>query len=107
MRLLDDKIAVVPHDPFAEVKKAAEGVKEIIIPDEVKKAMEQAQGAKYVYSKVVLTGGGKRLDNGTVRPMEVSEGDIVFHYEKAGFEARDADGNEVRVITEADVIVVL
>lgn len=104
MRLLDDKIAVVPHDPFGEAK---DDDSQIHIPDDIRERMEAESGAKYVYGKVVLTGGGKRLDNGAVRPMEVEEGDVVFYYAKAGFEAKDADGREIRIITEADVIVVL
>lgn len=104
MRLLDDKIAVVPHDPFGGKKDSDS---QIHIPDDIRERMEAESGVKYVYGKVVVTGEGKRLDNGTVRPMGVSEGDVVYHYAKAGFEMKDADGREVRVLTEADVIAVL
>lgn len=107
MRLLDDKIAVVPHDPFEKSEDEDDGKVEIHIPDDVKKKMEQAEGPKFVYSKVVKTGEGKRLENGERRPMEVEEGEVVFHYAKAGFEVKDGDGQEVRIISEADVIVVL
>ena len=106
MKLLDDKIAVVPHDPFGVVESDA-GKVQIHIPDEVKERMAQEEGPKYVYSKVVLTGQGKRLENGQRRDMEIAEGDVVFHYAKAGFEAKDADGRDIRILTEADVIVVL
>lgn len=106
MRLLDDKIAVVPHDPFAKPKKDDPDKVELYLTDEVKERMAE-DGPKFIYSKVVMAGPGKRLDNGDRRPMEIKEGDVVFHYGKAGFEAKDADGREIRIIGEADVIVVL
>lgn len=107
MKLLDDKLVVEEFDPFEAIDAAEDAKKIIILTDEMKENMKSEDGPKYVYGKVQLVGEGKRLDNGTVRPMMVSANDVVCYYGAAGFKIRNSDGEWVRVISEPDVIAIL
>lgn len=78
-----------------EEKKSKGG---IIIPDT---ATEKPQEGR-----VIAVGGGKLLDNGSTRPLEVSKGDRVLFSKYSGSEIQ-IDGEEHLIIREDDVLAVL
>lgn len=55
---------------------------------------------------VLAVGNGKRLDNGTVRALEVKVGDKVLFGKYAGNEVK-VDGEEVIVMREEDIMGIL
>jgi chaperonin GroES len=70
----------------------------ILIPDAAKE--------KPIKGEVIAVGGGKPLDNGEVRPLQVKLGDTVLFGKYAGTEIK-LDGAEYLVLREDDVIAVL
>ena len=70
----------------------------IIIPDTAKEKPQQA--------KVVAVGNGKRLESGEVRPLDVTEGDVILFSKYSGSEI-SLDGDEHLILREEDVLGVL
>lgn len=70
----------------------------IIIPDTAKEKPQQA--------KVVAVGNGKRLESGEVRPLDVTEGDVILFSKYSGSEI-SLDGTEHLILREEDVLGVL
>jgi chaperonin GroES len=68
----------------------------IIIPDAAK---EKAQ-----LGKVVAIGGGKRTDEGTVIPMAVQTGDVVFFGKYSGTEAGSLNGSDYLILREDEIL---
>jgi chaperonin GroES len=67
----------------------------IIIPDTAKEKPKQG--------KVIAVGNGKMLDNGTIRPLEVKEGDTVLFASYAGTDVK-IDDEEYLIMREDDVL---
>lgn len=67
----------------------------IYIPDSAKE--------KPLRGKVLAVGKGKLLDNGTLRPLDVKEGDSVLFGKYAGTEIK-IDGAEHTILREDDVL---
>ncbi|MGO4222503.1 co-chaperone GroES [Lysobacter sp. TAF61] len=78
-----------------EEKMSAGG---IVIPDSATE--------KPIKGEVVAVGGGKVLDNGTVRPTSVKVGDKVLFGKYSGTEVK-LDGTEYLVVKEDDIFAVL
>ncbi len=53
---------------------------------------------------VLAVGAGKLLDNGTVRPVCVAEGDIVVFHEPYRPHKEIVEGEEAIIIVESDLI---
>ena len=70
----------------------------IIIPDTAKEKPQEGE--------VVAAGTGKRLENGTVTPLEVKEGDRVLFGKYSGTEIK-LDGNEYLIQREDEILVAL
>ena len=70
----------------------------IIIPDSAKE--------KPMEGEVIAVGTGKRLENGTVTPMEVKEGDRVLFGKYSGTEIK-LDGNEFLILREDEILGVI
>lgn len=70
----------------------------IIIPDTAKEKPPEA--------RVVAIGAGKRLEDGTVRPLEVKVGDRVLVGKYSGNELK-LDGEEHLIVREDEVLGVL
>ncbi len=88
---LGDKILV-------EILEAEEKTKGgIILPDTAKE--EKAEG------KVTAVGSGKRLDNGSLQPLEVKKGDRVIFGKYAGDEIV-LDGVKHKIIKESEVLAI-
>ena len=71
----------------------------IVLPDQAK--------TKPHKGKVIATGPGKLLKDGTRREMQVREGDTVVFTTWAGDEFKDKTGDIILVMREEDVLAVL
>ncbi len=92
VRPLQDRVLV---QRLEEETKTAGG---IIIPDNNKE--KPAQG------KVVSVGSGYRNTDGTVRALDVKEGDKVLFGKYAGTEVK-VDGQEFLIMREDDILGIL
>ncbi len=70
----------------------------IFIPDSAKE--------KSIQCRVVAVGNGKLLKNGSLRPLDVKEGDVVLIGKYSGNEVK-VDGDEHVLIREDDVLAVI
>lgn len=70
----------------------------IIIPDTAKE--------KPIEGKVVAVGNGKRLEDGTVRALDVKAGDHILFGKYSGTDIK-IDGEEHLILREDDVLAVL
>jgi chaperonin GroES len=78
-----------------EEKMSAGG---IVIPDSATE--------KPIKGEVIAVGGGKALDNGSVRAPQVKVGDKVLFGKYSGTEVK-LDGNEILVVKEDDILAIL
>jgi len=92
IRPLHDRVIVEREE---EERTSAGG---IVIPDTATE--------KPIRGKVVATGKGKILDDGTVRPLDVKEGDKVLFGKYSGTEVR-VDGEDLLVMREDDLMAVI
>src|SRR2546423_13433812 len=70
----------------------------IIIPDSAKEKPQEAE--------VVAVGTGKRLENGTVIPLEVKEGDRVLFGKYSGTEIK-VDDTDYLILREDEILGIL
>jgi chaperonin GroES len=92
VRPLQDRVLV---KRLEEESKTASG---IIIPDNNKE--KPAQG------EVISVGSGYRLDDGSVRALDVKEGDKILFGKYAGTEVK-LEGSEYLIMKESDILGVL
>jgi len=92
IRPLQDRILV---RQLEEEDKTAGG---IIIPDTAKEKPHQG--------KVVAVGNGKKLDDGTVRKLEVKVGSIILFEKYAGSTIK-IEGEEYMIMREDDILAVI
>src|SRR5260370_1711404 len=81
---------------FEADEKTAGG---IILPDSAKNKPQKG--------KVLSIGPGKLLKDGTRRPLQVKEGDVVLFTNWAGDEFKQAQGENVLLMREEDVLAVI
>ena len=79
-----------------EAKEVSKGG--IVLPDTAKEKPKEG--------KVIAVGEGRRLEDGTVVPFQVKEGDRVIFLSYAGNEVR-IDGEEYLILEEDDIIAVV
>ena len=89
IRPLHDRILVKRID---EEEKTQGG---IIIPDTAKEKPQEG--------RVVAVGGGKLLEDGKVRPLDVKTGDRILFAKYAGSEVK-IEGEEHVILREDDVL---
>ncbi len=89
VRPLGDRVLVRRLDTSEEVRGG------IIIPDTAKEKPMEAE--------VVAVGEGKRLDDGSRAPFEVSVGDMVLIGKYAGSEIK-FDGEEYQILREDEIL---
>ena len=70
----------------------------IVIPDTATE--------KPIRGEIVATGNGKRLDDGSVRPLDVKAGDKVLFGKYSGTEVK-VDGEDLLVMREDDLMAVV
>lgn len=68
----------------------------IIIPDAAK---EKAQ-----LGKVIAVGEGKRANDGTIIPMAVKAGEVIFFGKYSGTEAGSHAGNDYLILREDEIL---
>ncbi|GIU45918.1 co-chaperone GroES [Shewanella algidipiscicola] len=56
---------------------------------------------------VLAVGNGRILENGTVQPLDVKVGDTVIFNEGYGVKKEKIDGEEVLILSEADLMAVV
>ena len=71
----------------------------ILLPDSAQEKPRQGE--------VVAIGPGKLEKNGTIKPMELRVSDQVLFSSFAGTEVKAADGEEVLIMSEEDVLAVI
>jgi len=89
IRPLHDRVIVRREE---EEKKTASG---IILPGSAQEKPNRGE--------VVAVGSGRILDSGEVRPVDVKVGDQVVFGQYAGNDKMDVDGEELIILSEADI----
>jgi chaperonin GroES len=92
IRPLGDKVLV---ERLEAENKTAGG---IVLPDTAKEKPQRG--------KVISTGKGKTLEDGTIREMQVKKGDKVLFTSYAGSEVK-IDGKEYLIMEESDIMAVI
>jgi chaperonin GroES len=69
----------------------------IIIPDSAKEKPQEGE--------VVAVGTGKRLENGSITPLEVKDGDRVLFGKYSGTEIK-VDGQEYLILREDEILAI-
>jgi chaperonin GroES len=92
IRPLADKVLV---QRLEAENKTAGG---IVLPDSAKEKPQKG--------KVISTGDGKTLDDGTVRALELKKGDMILFTSYAGTEIK-MDGKEYLIMSESDILAVI
>ena len=92
IRPLADKVLV---QRLEAENKTAGG---IVLPDTAKEKPQRG--------KIVSVGGGKLLDDGTRKKMQVKKGDVVLFTSYAGTDVK-IDGKEYLIMDESDIMAVI
>lgn len=92
IRPLHDRIIV---KRIEQQRKTASG---IVIPDSAAEKPEQGE--------VISVGDGKRLQDGTISPLQLKVGDQVLFGKYAG-QTINVDGEELLVLREDDVLAIV
>jgi chaperonin GroES len=90
---LGDRIVI---KRFEASEKTAGG---ILLPDSARNKPQKG--------KVLSVGPGKLLKDGTRRPLQVKEGDTVLFTNWAGDEFKQAQGDNILLMREEDVLAVI
>ncbi|MBN1483287.1 MAG: co-chaperone GroES [Chloroflexia bacterium] len=94
LKPLADRVVVKPIEQ-EEVSKGG-----IYLPDTASKEKPQE-------GQVIAVGPGRRLDDGTRVPMEVSEGDRVLFAKYAGTEFKDQADDKFIILSEKDLLAII
>ncbi len=62
---------------------------------------------KSTRGEVVAVGNGRLLENGEVRALDVKVGDQVIFSEGYGLKTEKIDGEEVLILSEADILAIV
>ena len=62
---------------------------------------------KSTRGEVIAVGNGRILENGEVRPLDVKIGDNVIFSEGYGVKTEKIDGEEVLILSEADILAIV
>ncbi|MCL4684909.1 co-chaperone GroES [Myxococcota bacterium] len=92
IRPLHDRILVKRIDEETTTKGG------IIIPDTAKEKPQEG--------RVIAVGGGKLLDDGKVRPLDVKTGDKILFSKYAGTDVK-LEGDDHIIIREDDVLAII
>jgi chaperonin GroES len=92
IRPLHDRILVKRIDEETTTKGG------IIIPDTAKEKPQEG--------RVIAVGGGKLLDDGNVRPLDVKTGDKILFSKYAGTDVK-LEGDDHIIIREDDVLAII
>ena len=62
---------------------------------------------KSTRGEVIAVGNGRILESGEVRPLDVKVGDQVIFSEGYGAKTEKLDGEEVLILSEADILAIV
>jgi chaperonin GroES len=62
---------------------------------------------KLTRGEILAVGNGRILENGSVKPLDVKVGDVVIFNEGYGVKKEKIDGQEVLILSEADLMAVV
>ncbi len=62
---------------------------------------------KVTRGKVIAVGKGRVLDNGSVAPLSVKEGDTVIYNEGYGCKKEKLNGEDVLILSETDIFAIV
>lgn len=93
IRPLHDRVVVRRKE---EEKTTAGG---ILLPGSAKEKPNEGE--------VVAIGGGRVLDSGDLRPVDVKIGDVVVFGKYAGSDTIDVAGEELIILSESDIKAVI
>ena len=62
---------------------------------------------KSTRGEVLAVGNGRILENGDIKPLDVKVGDVVIFNEGYGVKKEKIDGEEVLILSEADLMAVV
>jgi chaperonin GroES len=80
------------------IKKDEKTAGGLVIPDTAKEKPQEG--------KVVAVGNGKRLENGTIQPMDIKKGDRILFGKYTGSEIK-LNGEEMLILREDEVLGIL
>ncbi len=92
LKPLADRIVVKPLDPQEKTKSG------LILPDTAKEKPQEG--------KVIAVGTGRFLDDGSVKALEVKNGDRVLYGKYSGTEV-SLEGKDYLILREEDVLAVV
>ena len=93
IRPLHDRVIV---EPLEVESKSAGGI-----------VLTGSAAEKSSRGKVLATGKGRILENGSVQALEVEVGDTVIFNEGYGVKKEKIDGKEVLIMSEADILAIV
>ena len=89
---LEDRIVVLPNEAETTTSSG------LVIPDTAKEKPQQGT--------VLAVGPGRTLDNGTVAPLAIAEGDTVLYSKYGGTEVTVA-GKDYLILSSRDVLAIM
>ena len=92
LKPLADRIVVKPLEAQEKTKSG------LVLPDSAKEKPQEG--------KVIATGTGRLLDDGTVKSLEIKNGDRVLYGKYAGTEV-SVESNDYLILREEDVLAVV
>ena len=92
LKPLADRIVVRPLDPQEKTKSG------LVLPDTAKEKPQEG--------KVIAVGTGRLLDDGTVKSLEIKNGDRVLYGKYSGTEV-SVEGEDYLILREEDVLAVV
>ena len=92
LKPLADRIAVRPLDPQEKTKSG------LVLPDTAKEKPQEG--------KVIAVGTGRLLDDGTIKSLEIKNGDRVLYGKYSGTEV-SLEGEDYLILREEDVLAVV
>ncbi len=92
LKPLADRIVVKPLEAQEKTKSG------IIVPDTAKEKPQEG--------KVIAVGTGRLLDDGSVKDLEIKNGDRVLYGKYSGTEV-SLEGNDYLILREEDILAVV
>ena len=92
LKPLGDRIAVKQLDAQEKTKSG------LVLPDTAKEKPQEA--------KVIAVGTGRLLDDGSVKPLEIKNGDRVLYGKYSGTEV-SVGGEDYLILREEDVLAIV
>lgn len=92
LKPLGDRIVAKAVDPQEKTKSG------LVVPDTAKEKPQEG--------KVISVGTGRRLEDGTVQPLQVRSGDRILYGKYSGTEV-ELGGEEYLILREDDVLAIV